>query len=385
MAFDEEACQMQGIILKYSTIFVTFEQVLVTIFLWEMLLKWYYGFWVFWKDAWNIADFIITFTLFVGSTLSNNNELFYVLRVLRALRIVRSLAAIQGLAIILQVIFRSISDMANVMFLLILIILVFAVFGVIIFGTYVPDEFGSLERAMYSLFVCITLDGWVEIYSKFKETNGVMMYWGGVYLFLFLIGGSFILANIMVAAVTSNLEQAMSKEEEKRQTLTGGSPLKTKLKDDTMTSPEMDLVHMKDCIKQIILAQKQQPLRYSSLENLSISTYEEFCLVLEAIQKNIEEYKQIRAELNSIVKEMRDMFSNREPQKHFLHNEKKIMEFVQTLLTSDIPTLKKKEMLSNILVLEKTFKKNQSPSQSNLYQRTQELSSSRLMKHVPDN
>ncbi|XP_072890410.1 cation channel sperm-associated protein 4-like [Hemitrygon akajei] len=152
-----------------------------------------------------------------------------------------------------------------------------------------------------------------------------------------------------------------------------------------MTNPEMDLVHMKDCIKQIILAQKQQPLKYSSLENLSISTYEEFCLVLEAIQRNIEEYKQIRAELNSIVKEMRNMFSNRETQKHFLHNEKKIMEFVQSLLTSDIPTLKKKEMLSNILVLEKTFKKNQSPSQSNLYQRTQELSSSKLMKHVPDN
>ncbi|XP_051892684.1 cation channel sperm-associated protein 4-like [Pristis pectinata] len=348
------SCQTDPAILqKYSTIFVTFEQVVVTIFLWEMLLKWYYGFWIFWKDGWNIADFIVTSTLFVGSTLSSSNEIFYVLRVLRALRMVRSMAAIKGLAIMVQVIVQSVSDMANVIFLLILIILVFAVFGVIIFSTHIPDAFGSLDKAMYTLFVCITQDGWVQIYEKFKKYNGVMMYWGGVYLFMFIIGASFIFANIMVAAVTSNLEQAMTKQEEKRHTLTGGSGLMSELKDETMTSPEMDLVHVKDCIKQIIIAHKQQPLKYSSLENLSISTYEEFCLVLEAIQRNIVNYKQIRVELNSIVKEMREMFFNREQQKSFMHNEKRIMEFTQALLASDISAFRKREMLSNILVSEK--------------------------------
>lgn len=51
-----------------------------------------------------------------------------------------------------------------------------------------------------------------------------MMYWGALYLFIFIIGASFIFANIMVAAVTSNLEQAiMQKQEEQRHTLTGGS------------------------------------------------------------------------------------------------------------------------------------------------------------------
>ncbi|XP_069752240.1 cation channel sperm-associated protein 4-like [Narcine bancroftii] len=379
--------QTDSIILKrYSTIFETLEQVVVTIFLWEMLLKWYYGFWIFWKDGWNIADFIITSTLFVGSTLASNNEIFYILRVLRALRMVRSMAAIKGLAIIVQVIVKSISDMANIIILLILITLVFAVFGVIIFSNYVPESFGSLDKAMYSLFVCITLDGWMQIYENFKENDGMILFWGALYLSIFIIGASFIFANIMVAAITSNLEQAMS-QQEMRHTLTDKSGLMSELKDENDTSPEMDLMHVSECIKQITAAQKHQPLKYSSLENLSISTYEEFCLVLEAIQRNLVNYKQIRVELNSIVKEMRDIYFNREQQKYIMHNEKRMMDISQPLLINNLPAFRKKEMLNTILASDQNqaYRINQSARESLEFQRMQDMSSTRLMKHMPDN
>ncbi|XP_055512393.1 cation channel sperm-associated protein 4-like [Leucoraja erinacea] len=380
------SCQTNPVILeRYFVIFVTFEQVVATIFFWEMLLKWYYGFWIFWKDGWNIADFMVTSTLFLGSTLSSSNQIFYVLRVLRALRMVRSLAAIQGLAIMVQVIVQSVYDMANVIFLLILITLVFAVFGVILFSSHVPESFGSLEKAMYSLFVCITQDGWVQIYEQFQAEDGVMMYWGALYLFIFIIGASFIFANIMVAAVTSNLEQAiMQKQEEARHTLTGGSGIISELKDEHDSSSDMDLVHVKECIKQIIIAHKQQPLKYSSLENLSISTYEEFCMVLEAIQINIVKYKIIRSEINSIVKDMRELYFNREQQKHIIHNEKKILEVSQGQLLPDIGAFRKREMLSTILSNEKSFKVSQIP-RDNMYQRMQDISSTRLLRRLPDN
>ncbi|XP_067863057.1 cation channel sperm-associated protein 4-like [Heptranchias perlo] len=382
-------CQSSPTILeRYAVFFMVFEQIVVTIFVWEMLLKWYYGFWIFWKDGWNIADFFVTTTLFVGSTLSytRNNEFFYVLRVLRALRMVRSLAAIQALSIMEQVIFQSISDMANIIFLLILITLVFAVFGVIIFSTNIPESFGSLEKAMYSLFICITQDGWVQIYDQFVQKDGVIMYWGALYLFIFIIGASFIFANIMVAAVTSNLEQAMTEQEEKRHTLTGGAGLLAELKDENEPSPELDLVHMQECIKQIIMAHKQQPMKYSSLENLNMKTYEEFCLVLEAIQRNLQYYKQIRLELNSIVKELRDILFNREQQKQIMQHEKRILDVTDALLTNDMPTFRKKEMLSHLLTQEKVRRMSFSSPAGAIYPKPAEipLSAPHLMRRMPD-
>ncbi|XP_067867061.1 cation channel sperm-associated protein 4-like [Heterodontus francisci] len=383
------SCQTDPTILeRYSLFFAIFEQILVTIFLWEMLLKWYYGFWIFWKDGWNIADFFVTSALFIGSTLSftRNHEIFYVLRVLRALRMVRSLAAIQGLAIMVQVIVQSVSDMANIIFLLIMITLVFAVFGVIIFSTNVPESFGSLEKAMYSLFICITQDGWVKIYEEFVKKNGAIMYWGALYLFIYIIGASFIFANIMVAAVTSNLEQAITEQEEKRHTLSGGSGLLTELKDESISGPELGLIHVHDCIKQLTMAHKQQPMKYSALENLNLTTYEEFCLVLQAIQSNIQYYKQIRFELNSIVKELRDILFNREQQKQIMQHEKRILDMTEALLTNDMPTFKKKEMLSNMLTMEKVRRINNSTG-SSTFSRLSDvpLSSTYLLRRMAEN
>ncbi|XP_038653935.1 cation channel sperm-associated protein 4-like isoform X3 [Scyliorhinus canicula] len=309
------SCQTDPNILEsYAMFFAIFEQILVTIFLWEMLLKWYYGFWIFWK--------------------------------------------------------------------------VFAVFGVIIFSTDVPESFGSLEKAMYSLFICITQDGWVQIYEEFVQRDGAIMYWGALYLFIFIIGASFIFANIMVAAVTSNLEQAILEQEEKRHTVADNSRLLTELKDESDSGQRLDLIHVHECMKQITTAHRQQPMKYSSLENLNLTTYEEFCLVLEAIQRNLQHYKQIRLELNSIVKELRDILFNREQQKQIMHHEKRIMDMTEALLTNDMPTFKKKEMLSNMLIMEKQVRRiNNSPTGSSLYSRTSDnpLSSTHVLRHLPDN
>lgn len=43
----------------------------------------------------------------------------------------------------------------------------------------------------------------------------------------------------------------------------------------------------------------QEPLMGGPLSNLSENTCDNFCLVLEAIQENLRQYKQIRDELNT--------------------------------------------------------------------------------------
>lgn len=45
---------------------------------------------------------------------------------------------------------------------------VFSVFGVTLFGAFVPMHFQNMQVALYTLFICITQDGWVDIYSNFQ-------------------------------------------------------------------------------------------------------------------------------------------------------------------------------------------------------------------------
>lgn len=45
---------------------------------------------------------------------------------------------------------------------------VFSVFGVTLFGAFVPMHFQNMQVALYTLFICITQDGWVDIYNDFQ-------------------------------------------------------------------------------------------------------------------------------------------------------------------------------------------------------------------------
>lgn len=45
---------------------------------------------------------------------------------------------------------------------------VFSVFGVTLFGAFVPKHFENMQVALYTLFICITQDGWVDIYDDFQ-------------------------------------------------------------------------------------------------------------------------------------------------------------------------------------------------------------------------
>ena len=52
--------------VKYRYLFSIFDQVVMATFVCEILLKWYYGFWIFWKAGWNILDFLIIAALLLG-------------------------------------------------------------------------------------------------------------------------------------------------------------------------------------------------------------------------------------------------------------------------------------------------------------------------------
>ncbi|XP_066020091.1 cation channel sperm-associated protein 4-like isoform X2 [Pocillopora verrucosa] len=197
---------------KYSHLFSVLDQCLMTIFVCEILVKWYHGFFMFWKRGWNVLDFFIVVALLLGpllSTGSGSRGVLRILRVLRAFRSLRSITSLPGLQIVVQTILQSVPDMANIVLLLVIIMLVFSVIGVTLFRDIVPMYFGNLSSSMFYLFVCLTQDGWMEIFKAFQDVGETYYIGGGLFLLVFIAIGAFVFANLVVAVVVTNLEFAM--------------------------------------------------------------------------------------------------------------------------------------------------------------------------------
>lgn len=63
---------------------------------------------------------------------------------------------------------------------------------------------------MFSLFICITLDGWMEIFNSVKSEFAV----AAAFFVVFILVGAFILINLVVAVVVTNLESAIAEQDE---------------------------------------------------------------------------------------------------------------------------------------------------------------------------
>uniref|UniRef100_H3BA33 Cation channel sperm associated 4 n=1 Tax=Latimeria chalumnae TaxID=7897 RepID=H3BA33_LATCH len=339
---------------KYENVLSLFKKIVLVVFMAEIFLKWYYGFEIFWKDGWNVLDFIIVmvfFFFFFG--ISAINPITKV-SLCRVLKIMRSLTSVRGLSMMIQVILQSLPDLANIFILLVIIMLVFSVFGVLLFGKLVPLTFGNLIRAMYSLFICITQDGWMNLYQDFQGgwRQPAVMIGGAVYFFIFLTSTAFIFVNLMVAVVTTNLEQAMLQFEGQQTLITNVLTVNHEQHVEEENLPDIEMIHLHQVMLETSFPSQQQPIYFSSLENLTIKTFEEFCLVLEAIQINLKEYKNIRLKMGSIIQEVREIFVNREQEQAILKRNQQPPAVSESLLNNNIAAGRTGDTFSTLMPVE---------------------------------
>ncbi|XP_066228159.1 cation channel sperm-associated protein 4 [Saccopteryx leptura] len=300
---------------KHYELFTTIDDIVLTILICEVLLGWLNGFWIFWKDGWNTLNFIIVFILLLSFFIHelNVSSITYTLRVLR---LVHVCMAVKPLAEIIRVILQSVPDMANIMFLILFFMLVFSVFGVTLFGAFVPMHFQNMKVALYTLFICITQDGWVDIYNDFqmKTRDYAMKIGGALYFSFFITIGAFIGINLLVVVVTTNLEQMMKAREQGQQTQINFNEA---VDEETYKNNGLPVVHCMVARKEMS-GLPQEPLVGGPLLNLSENTCDNFCLVLEAIQENLKQYRKIRDELNTIAEEIHSISFNQEQEEALL-------------------------------------------------------------------
>lgn len=119
-------------------------------------------------------DFTIIF-LIVSPTilplLSTNGRALVTVRVVRAFRSLRSVSSMSSLSIVSHTVMKSAKDMANIIMVLIVFMLVMSVMGVILFDLEeinLPNFINGLD-AWYTVFICVTQDGWADMLETFMN------------------------------------------------------------------------------------------------------------------------------------------------------------------------------------------------------------------------
>jgi len=284
---------------KYNRVFGVLDQLMMTIFVCEILLKWYHGFVRFWKQGWNILDFLIVALLLFGPLVMKNSSgagrgVLRILRVLRAFRSLRSISSLPGLQVVVQTILQSVPDMTNIVLLLVIIMLVFSVIGITMFRDTIPRYFGDLSTAMFSLFVCVTQDGWMEIFEGFQEQGTDTYYGGGLFLVLFISIGAFIFANLVVAVVVTNLECAVKDVRKEEEQQAKELELKGKLEKE-LGDNEAEIIKDDDTPSSTF--QTQLPYLVPDLTGMDVRNIEHYFLVLSAMEENLSTYRALKQEL----------------------------------------------------------------------------------------
>ncbi len=147
---------------KHENILEVLNDIVLVIFIIEILVKMIGEGkkpWNYFKDAWNVFDFIIVaaaFMPFGGSSIA-------ILRLLRLLRVLKLIKALPKLQMLVGALLKSIPSMGYVSILLLLLFYIYAVAGVFFFGENDPLHFGDLQTSMLSLFRVVTLEDWTDI------------------------------------------------------------------------------------------------------------------------------------------------------------------------------------------------------------------------------
>lgn len=160
----------------YESTFELLDMIILSVFIFEVIIKWIYDFRLFWYVSWNILDFsIISLTLLasVVPVTSQGDSTTIVVRVVRAFRSLRCVSSMTSLSIVTHTVIKSGLDMGNILLVLLIIMLVLSVMAVILFDfeDLTPQRFLNALDAWTVLFICVTQDGWAEVLNGYDRQS----------------------------------------------------------------------------------------------------------------------------------------------------------------------------------------------------------------------
>lgn len=183
------------------------DQAILWIFVIEITLKVYVYRFDFFKDGWNVFDFLI-----VGISLLPSSGILSILRALRILRVLRLISVVPSLRAVIQALFNALPGMSSIITVLLLIFYVASVMATKLFKDSFPEFFGTIGNSMYSLFQVMTLESWsMGIVRPIMEVYP----YAWVFFVPFIVVTSFAVLNLFIGIIVNSLhiiESAQNRE-----------------------------------------------------------------------------------------------------------------------------------------------------------------------------
>ena len=200
-----------GVMERVGPLLLLLDDIVLAIFVVELLTKLFAFGWRYFTNGWNVFDFII-----VGIALAPASGDLTVLRALRILRVLRLVAIVPSMRKVVMALMAAIPGVSSVIALLALVYYVFAVMVTKLYGKAFPDWFGTVGDSMYSLFQIMTLESW-----SMGIVRPVMEQFPGAWMVFvpFILMTSFAVINLFIAVIVnamteqSQAESAALKEE----------------------------------------------------------------------------------------------------------------------------------------------------------------------------
>lgn len=194
-----------GVMASVGPILVVLDEIAITIFVIEILLKLLVYRVSFFRSGWNIFDFVI-----VSVALLPLGGNFAILRALRIVRAFRLISAMPKMRQVVQGLLSAIPSMGSVILLLSLIFYVAAVMATKLFGASFPQWFGSVGSSLYSLFQIMTLESWsMGIVRPIMEVYP----WAWVFFVPFVLVTSFVVLNLFIAIIVNAMHEEADEEQ----------------------------------------------------------------------------------------------------------------------------------------------------------------------------
>jgi voltage-gated sodium channel len=193
---------------RIGGLLITVDRLLLTVFVAEILVKLYAFRGRFFRNPWNVFDFLV-----VGIALVPSSGPLTVLRVLRVLRLI---SMVPRFRFVVESLLRAIPGIMSIAGLLLILFYVAAVMATGLFGAQFPDWFGSIGASMYTLFQVMTLESWsmgiarpvIEVFP-----------WAWAFFVPFILVATFTMLNLFIAIIVSAM-QSMTEDQQAKETAT---------------------------------------------------------------------------------------------------------------------------------------------------------------------
>jgi voltage-gated sodium channel len=195
----------------FNDVLYFFDILVTSYFLLEIMIKMYAEerFLDFFKDGWNIFDFIIVVVTIIPL---DKTDFAAIARLFRIFRILRLVTARPQLKQLIGVLISSIPALFDIILLLFIVFYIYAVMGSFLFVEIDPILWGNFMNSMLTLFKILTLEGWSDI----MDSVMVVYPWAWTYFVSFIIIASFVLFNLFIAVIINKMEKEHNEEEDKK-------------------------------------------------------------------------------------------------------------------------------------------------------------------------